>query len=47
MQHPNEVTLTPQNLPILLTEAHVLSPAHERALKEQIARQEQVLPEEV
>ena len=43
MQHPNEVTLTPQNLPILLIEAHVLSPAHEAALKEQIVRQEQVV----
>jgi hypothetical protein len=43
MIHPNEVTLTPQNLPLLLTEAHDLSPAHERALKEQMARQAQVV----
>lgn len=43
MRHPNEVTLTPQNLPLLLTEANTLSPAHEAALKEQIVRQEQVV----
>jgi len=42
MRHPNEVTLTSQNLPILMTEASTLSPAHEAALKEQIVRQEQV-----
>jgi hypothetical protein len=39
MLHPNEVKLTPQNLPLLMSEATALGPAHEDALTEQATRQ--------
>jgi len=42
MLHPNEVKLTPQNLASLMIEATALGTSHVMALKEQIARQEQV-----
>lgn len=49
MLHPNEVKMTPDNLPNLMKMATKLSGQHVEALKEQIIRQEMLyaIPKEI